>query len=397
MKLLGTQPAHWDAESFEYELRFDAAPDDAQVEALAHAWSEHVEKGPTIGAGWRFAGPFAYFDVRPRKDPRPMFTHVEAFVRRANEIAPIVEVVNLMAAEDFPGLDPGPDLPHSQRPAGAFPPPAPHPAFEAVRRAIRMAKLEAQYGKWVVEVPAGKLGLAFTDPVPSLVEADVPEHLRARFPDGDGMRFQGTRERPRRIPVGDARIFGSLYLRVGGQPRELALPEGTTTRRLAVPHPDAAEPLVAVPAIEGRTHVVVTASCLDGSVKTVWTADPGEEVRALAWLTGRVLAVQTSVRALAVDVDSQKIFAGPKGGGYVLHALQGGRLLFGDKPQILAWNGKKLTGVSAFKPKSLFVEADGPEGIVVRAGAFAAQPTDPWLTVTGLADVLAKKCVPLPG
>ena len=98
VKLLGTQPAHWDAESFEYELRFDAPPNDAQVEALAHAWSEHVEKGPTIGAGWRFAGPFAYFDVRPRKDPRPMFTHVEAFVRRANEIAPIVEVVPVVDA-----------------------------------------------------------------------------------------------------------------------------------------------------------------------------------------------------------------------------------------------------------------------------------------------------------
>ena len=41
MKLLGTQPAHWDAESFEYELRFDAPPNDAQVEALARGrvWS----------------------------------------------------------------------------------------------------------------------------------------------------------------------------------------------------------------------------------------------------------------------------------------------------------------------------------------------------------------------
>jgi hypothetical protein len=397
MRFLGEDPDEWDEElAFQYELRFATQPDDATVARLARAWHEHCLRSPVDRGGCLFSKEFAYLTAFPKGTHRDTFAHVAAFVRAVNDsIAPLREVVHLTAAEDYDDLDPGPDLPHSQRPADpSYPAPAKREAFDAVLRDIADAERRANYAELVAAPKGGKLGLAFCEPAAEMGDADVAAEMRALYPPDDGMKFAGAPDRPRRVPLENASHHTSLYLCIGGEPATLPLPSDARGLRLSNPHPSGK--WVADRAWRGREHFVVIVDASTGELREVWHADAGDELSALAWLTGDQLAVLTSKNVVVLEVPDAgpaKMLASTKAGGYVMFACQGGRLLWLGSQRFLGWNGSKLTAVGAFKIDYLYFVNEIAGRIVLRHSHSPTMPAEQYFEVTGLADVLAKAAV----
>lgn len=400
MQIFGESPKQWDEElAFDYELRFEKEPDDETVGALAKAWHEHCARSPARPGRWLFSKEFAYLTAFPTGDHRKCFAHVAKFIRRVDrELCPLKEAVHLTAAEDYEGLDAGPDVANSQRPVdGGYPALAQRESFDAVVRSIVEAKRHAQYGKLVAAPKAGKLGLAYCDPVPGIVDDDVSPALRALYPSDDGMRFSGSADRPRRIPKGNAAFFPSAYVCIAGEPTVIPLSDGATTKRLSCPHPSGQS--IADTASRGRSHFVIIIDAKSGELREVWSADDGEELRACAWLTGSHLAVLTSKRVAVLDTKAEeggKLLASSSGGTFMMLACQGGRLLWLGNHKFLAWNGAKLSPVGAFKIDRLYFVNEVGDRVIVRHGqdALQAKEADQHFELTELADVLAKKATP---
>lgn len=395
MRFLGEKPTNWDEELFfRYELRFETPPDEAVLRQLAAAWFDHCRSGPVQRGGWTFSREFAYFDVAAERNHQRAFAHVAKFVRQAHSrIAPLVEAVHLTAAEDFPQLDAGPRVEAGRRPISAdYPTPESNPVFDAVITERINAATAERYAALIVPPKPKKLGLSLSEPVTEATQSDYPEHLRALYPE-DGMRFSGAPERPRRVPLSSVRMTSSLKLVIAGAAQELPLPGGVTTRGLSAPHPSGR--WVALPAEEGRAHLLLLFNTETGEAREVWRAAGTDgELRTALWLTDDCLALQCSGRllVLAVKDDGEaEVVATNTSRAYVVVPCCDGRVLFSSDHKLFSWNGKKLTNVGSFKIDRLYFVRSTHDRIWLRHGYDAQKITDKdqFFEVTNLEEVLA--------
>jgi len=403
MKFFGEKPKQWHDElAFEYELRFASEPDDACCAALARAWIAcgDVEKSALQPGPWTFSREFAYLVAIPRHSQHAtLFAQVARFIKQVHaSVAPLVEAVHLTAAEDYANLDAGPDLPHSQRPADAtYPAPAPRSAFDEAVTAVYLAIRQARIAKLIVDPPAGHVGLAIATKTEPISNDDVPQSIRDLYTDDDGMRFDGSATHPRRVPVGAARIHSSIKAVIAGEARDVALPEGVTTRALSVPHPSAKS--IAFAGNLGRSHVVLLLDAASGQVRVLWTAPDREDIQNVAWLTGDHLAVCTNLRILALDTSGEgeaSITHARRGGDRPIRACLGGRLLHLVNEGFVAWNGAKLAPASKFKIDRMYFVNDADDQVVVRHGfdAEVAAADDTYFALTNVAEMLEQKAKP---
>jgi len=404
MEFYGENPADWlDDLGFTYELRFETEPTDEQCASLAHAWTAHCKgKTPTRAGAVSFSREFAYLLALPRrpgKGERELFRHVATFLKKKvhETIAPLREVVLLTAAEDFPGLDPGPRFPGTQRPASPdHPEPAFREAYDAVVRQLARQAKEERFAKWTAPPAEGMLGLRIVDrPGPGRPEVAAP--LRALFPpDDEGaypMRFDGSSSRPRRVPSGYAQVRSVVDVCIGGQVRAIALPDGLSTRGIAAPHPDGTR--IAVAAIRGKQGVVAIVDAATGALSTPWATEADEialDSMGVGWLTGDHLVVTTAKRMLALHLPpggDARVTHQRKGDRFVLPCREG-RLVYEINGGFFSWNGAKLSPVTKWKVSYLYFHSESPDSIVLRQGKPQEEgPDDTYFAVTNVDEVLA--------
>lgn len=409
MKFLGENPADWlDDLGFTYELRFESEPTDEQCAALAHAWTAHCEgKTPTRAGAVEFSREFAYLLALPRrpgKGERDLFKHVATFLKKKvhGAIAPLTEVVLLTAAADFPDLDPGPKVPASQRPESPdHPEPGPREAYQAVVRELMRKAKEERFAKWTAEPPAGMLGLRVVErPGPGVPQ--VAETLRAGFPpEGEGsypMCFSGSSSRPTWVPAQYAQTRKEVDLRIGGEVRTIALPDGLTTRGIAAPHPDGSR--IAVAAFQGKRGILVMVDTATGALSTPWSTEADEismESMGVGWLTDDHLVVTTAQRMVALHVPTEgeaSVTHQRKGDRHVVSCREG-RLLYEVNGGFFAWNGAKISPATKWKVDYLYFHSESEDSIVLRQGKPREEgPDDTYFEVTHLDEVLAAKATP---